>query len=160
MKSFIPSISLPNVCILVLYIHCTSTRYTSEGISWIRYYTCKACFHHTKLCVAAKFPLYHLKTHGRCIRQINEHLPSNPEKNIMISSAVCFPRSLHVVLHASHAPRIVCTSGKATAKCSLPGRERASPESSRQNLHNDPLKQHRKKWHFLERACKTPVGVS
>lgn len=146
MKSFIPSISLPNICILVLFIHCTSTHYTSEeGISSLRYYTCKACLHHTKVCVAAKFPLYHLETHATCIRQISEHLQRNPERNIMISSAVCFPRSLLVVLHTSHAPRIVCTSGKATAKCSLPGGERASPASSRQNLHNDPLKQHRKK---------------
>lgn len=47
---------------------------------WCNCYTYKACFHHTKVCVAAKFPLYHLETHGTSIRQISEHLPRNPEK--------------------------------------------------------------------------------
>lgn len=94
MKSFIPSISLPNIRTL-LFIHCTSTHYTSEeGISWIRYYTCKACFHHTKVCVAAKFPLYHLETHGN-MHQANKWAPAKePRRKYHDFKCSLFPEEL------------------------------------------------------------------
>lgn len=50
-------------------------------------------FHHTKACVAPEFPLYHLETHGTCIRQISEYLPRNLEK-IPYFKCSLFPEEL------------------------------------------------------------------